>query len=92
MGLPGIDAYPSELSQGARMPYGGRLYSPLAPDNENDTSAYISSVCSQLGVSGAYVPDVGNRDTMCAFAAAISRHENGVNAHMEEVQDGWDLL
>ena len=63
-----------------------------APDNENDTSAYISSVCSQLGVSGAYVPDVENRDTMSAFAAAISRHENGVNAHMEEVQDGWDLL
>ena len=63
-----------------------------APDKENNTPAYIKSVCSRMGVSGAYVPDVENRATMCAFAAAISLHENGVNVCMEEVQDGWNLL
>ena len=63
-----------------------------APNSENNTLAYIKSVCFQLGVPSVYVPDVDDRDTMCALAAAISKHENGVDANMKEVQDGWDLL
>ena len=63
-----------------------------APACENNTSAYIKSVCYQLGVPSVYVPDVEDKDTMCAFAAAISKHENGVEANMREVQDGWKLL
>lgn len=63
-----------------------------APSSENNTLAYIKSVCFQLGVPSVYVPDVDDRDTMCALAAAISKHENGVDANMKEVQDGWDLL
>lgn len=63
-----------------------------APSNENNTTAYIRSVCSQLGVPSVYIPDVDDRDTMCTLAAAISKHENGVDANMKEVQDGWDLL
>ena len=63
-----------------------------APSCENNTLAYIKSVCFQLGVPSVYVPDVDDRDTMCALAAAISKHENGVDANMKEVQDGWDLL
>ena len=63
-----------------------------APSQENNTTAYIKSVCGQLGVPNVYVPDVDDRDTMCALAAAISRHENGVEADRKEVEDGWDLL
>lgn len=63
-----------------------------APSQENNTTAYIRSVCSQLGVPSVYVPDVDDCDTMCALAAAISCHENGVVADRKEVQDGWDLL
>ena len=63
-----------------------------APGSENNTLAYIKSVCFQLGVPSVYVPDVDDRETMCALAAAISKHENGVDANMKEVQDGWDLL
>lgn len=63
-----------------------------APSSENNTLAYIKSVCFQLGVPSVYVPDVDDRETMCALAAAISKHENGVDANMKEVQDGWDLL
>ena len=59
---------------------------------ENDTLSYIKSVCNYLGVPSVYVPDVNDKDTMCAFAASISRHENGVDAIMQEVSDGWDLL
>lgn len=63
-----------------------------APSKENDTMAYIKSVCFHLGVPSVYVPDVNDRDTMCALAAAISKHENGVDPNMKEVQGGWDLL
>ena len=63
-----------------------------APNCENDTMAYIKSVCNQLGVPSVFVPDIEDRDTMCALAAAISRHENGADADMKEVQDGWELL
>lgn len=63
-----------------------------APSQENNTTAYIRSVCSQLGVPSVYVPDVDDKDTMCAFASAISKHENGVEADRKEVEDGWDLL
>lgn len=63
-----------------------------APSCENNTLAYIKSVCNYLGVPSVYVPDVDDKDTMCALAAAMSRHENGIDAIMQEVSDGWDLL
>lgn len=63
-----------------------------APSQENNTLAYILSVCKYLGVPSVYVPDVNDRDSMCGLAAAISKHENGVDPNMKEVYDGWDLL
>lgn len=43
-----------------------------APPVENNTSGYISRVCREMQVPNTYVPDVNDRVTMCAFAAAIS--------------------
>lgn len=63
-----------------------------APKNENNTSGYISRVCSEMQVPTTYVPDVDDKVTMCAFAAAISRVENGIPADMAEVEEGWNLL
>lgn len=63
-----------------------------APPVENNTSAYISRVCREMQVPSTYQPDVGDRTTMCAFAAAISRVENGVPAVMEDVTAGWRLV
>lgn len=63
-----------------------------APPVENNTSGYISRVCREMQVPDSYSPDVNDRNTMCAFAAAISQVENGVPAVMEDVQAGWDLL
>lgn len=63
-----------------------------APSCENNTMAYIKVVCNQLGVPSVFIPDIEDRETMCAMAAAISRHENGVEVDMKEVNDGWDLL
>lgn len=68
------------------------MISRWAPANENDTAAYIRSVCQEMQVNPAYVPDVDDRETMCALAAAISKHENGVPAVMEDIERGWKLL
>ena len=63
-----------------------------APPVENNTSGYISRVCKEMQVPASHVPDINDRATMCAFAAAISQVENGVPAVMADVQAGWSLL
>ena len=63
-----------------------------APSSENNTGAYIVNVCKQMQVPSTYVIDINDRDSMCALAAAISRHENGVDAVMADIHAGWDLL
>ena len=68
------------------------LISRWAPANENNTSAYISSVCREMQVPDCYIPDVADKGTMCDLAAAISKHENGIPAVMEDVERGWELL
>lgn len=63
-----------------------------APESENNTSAYITRVCKEMQVPSTYVPDVDDRDVMCAFAAAISLVENGIPAVMSDIIDGWNAL
>lgn len=63
-----------------------------APECENNTGAYIRSVCRDMQVPSVYVPDVDDKATLTAMAAAISKVENGVPADPKEVEAGWDLL
>lgn len=63
-----------------------------APPVENNTFGYISRVYREMQVPNTYVPDVNDRVTMCAFAAAISQVENGVPAVTADVEAGWELL
>lgn len=63
-----------------------------APRSENDTTAYILTVCRALEVPSNYRPDIEDKSTMCAFAGAISLVENGVKPVMEEVEAGWEML
>lgn len=63
-----------------------------APAHENNTSGYISRVCKEMQVPTTYVPNVDDKTTMCAFAAAISQVENGVPAVIEDVVEGWEAL
>ena len=63
-----------------------------APPSENNTGSYISRVCREMQVPNSYVPDVDDKNVMCAFAAAISQVENGVPAVMDDVVAGWELL
>lgn len=68
------------------------MISRWAPPVENHTSDYISAVCKKLQVPSTYSPDVEDKGTMCAIAAAISEVENGIPAVMQDVEAGWDLL
>lgn len=63
-----------------------------APPVENNTSGYISRVCREMQVPSSYVPDINDKATMCAFAAAISQVENGAPAMMADIEKGWELL
>lgn len=63
-----------------------------APPSENNTSGYISRVCREIQIPNTYVPDIEDKSTMCAFAAAISLVENGIPAVMADVEKGWELL
>lgn len=63
-----------------------------APHTENNTSGYITRVCQEMQVPTTFVPDVDDKGTMCAFAAAISQVENGIPAVMADVEAGWELL
>lgn len=63
-----------------------------APRTENNTSGYITRVCREMQVPASFVPDVDDKRTMCALAAAISQVENGIPAVMADVEAGWELL
>ncbi len=68
------------------------LINRWAPPTENKTSAYITRVCKEMQVPSTYVPDINDKATMCAMAAAISQVENATSANMADVEKGWDLL
>lgn len=63
-----------------------------APENENNTAGYITRVCKEMQVPSTCIPDINDKDMMCAFAAAISQVENDTPANMEDVRKGWELL
>lgn len=62
-----------------------------APENENNTSAYVSLVSKYAGIG----PDDTisfDREQMIRIVAGMSRVENGREADMSEVIAGWNLL
>lgn len=63
-----------------------------APPSENDTDAYLRTVCRETGIHADSEIDVQNEYVMCQIAAAMSFVENGVKANMDDVAAGWELL
>lgn len=63
-----------------------------APPSENDTEAYVRSVCRLTGLPPDRPLDTRDRATMLPLAGAISRVENGVDAIGQEVAAGWELF
>jgi len=58
-----------------------------APENENNTAAYISAVASTMKVDPDTHMDVSQYDQMFPLVNAIIRHENGRNVYLRTVID-----
>lgn len=62
-----------------------------APENENNTAAYVSLVSSYSGI-GPDDPICFDREQMIRIVAGMSKVENGREAEMTDVIAGWNLL
>lgn len=62
-----------------------------APENENNTAAYVSLVSSYSGI-GPDDPISFDREQMIRIVAGMSKVENGREAEMTDVIAGWNLL
>lgn len=60
--------------------------------SSRNVEAQVRSACWKMQVPETWVSDVDDRETMCVLAVAISRHENGVDANIADVERGWELL
>lgn len=68
-----------------------KMISRWAPENENNTSAYVSLVSKYAGIG----PDdliSFDREQMIQIVAGMNRVENGREAVMSDVIAGWNLL
>lgn len=63
-----------------------------APENENNTSAYVSLVSSYSGIPADDPIDIGSKEQMIRIVAGMSKVENGREAVMSDVITGWNLL
>lgn len=78
--------------------YGLRTVSDIisrwAPNNENNTSGYISRVCKTTGFSPDTVISPNSYDQMSKLVYAMAIVENGTNPmpKWSEIQNGWQLI
>lgn len=63
-----------------------------APENENNTAAYVSLVSSYSGIPADDPIDIGSKEQMIRIVAGMSKVENGRQAVMSDVIAGWGLL
>lgn len=63
-----------------------------APESENDTTAYIYTVVCGAGIQADKEVDTADKELMCRIVAAMSRVENGREADLSAIKEGWELL
>jgi hypothetical protein len=63
-----------------------------APPIENNTLSYINTVSARSCIGEDIRITTKNHDVMIPIVEAMSFHENGVPAVMEEVEAGWNLF
>lgn len=68
-----------------------KMISRWAPENENNTNAYIKAVSDYAGIPADDLLSF-DREQMIRIVAGMSRVENGVEAVMSDVIAGWNLL
>lgn len=62
-----------------------------APNNENNTNAYIRSVLNEIGETEDTVIVATDEKQMKALAKAITRVENGRSWFDTDIDEGWRL-
>lgn len=67
------------------------IVSRYAPPNENNTAAYVSSVCKQTGYGALVELDIDNFEVMKSLVRAIVRHETGTELPERTIDDGLRL-
>lgn len=60
-----------------------------APNNENNTDAYVKSVCKYLNVAPNQKIDLSNIEILVSLGKAIALHENGKDANIIAESD-WE--
>ena len=63
-----------------------------APENENDTGAYVKAVSDYAGIPADDPIDINDREQMIRIVAGMSRVENGREAEMSDIIAGWEML
>ena len=69
-----------------------KMISRWAPENENNTDAYIKVVSDYAGIPADDPINVNDREQMIRIVAGMSKVENGREADMSDVIVGWNLL
>lgn len=69
-----------------------KMISRWAPENENDTDAYIKAVSGYAGIPADDPINLNDREQMTRIVAGMSKVENGIEADMSDVIAGWNLL
>ncbi len=69
-----------------------QMISRYAPPVENHTQGYLDFVCSDTGLDPDRPIDTHHAATMIPVVAAMSRVENGTEANMADVTEGWRLF
>jgi len=69
-----------------------KIITRYAPPSENTTSSYIKHVTERTGISKNKKLKFSDSQSMKDLVAAISKSENGVNADLSKVQQGFNLI
>ena len=69
-----------------------KIISRWAPETENHTLAYVMAVSDRAGIAPDEPISTDNREEIIRIVAAMSYVENGVEADMVDVIDGWEAL
>lgn len=67
------------------------IFHRYAPNNENNTNAYIRSVLNEIGGTEETVIVATDEKQMKALAKAITRVENGRSWFETDIDEGWRL-
>ena len=67
------------------------IISKWAPNNENNTQAYINAVCRNTEFSPTTNINPYNQEQMCKLVYAMAIVENGYTPNWYDVNAGWNL-